>query len=286
MDKNHSDEGANGHLKPASSAGKGKGKGKDSSLSGRILDSTRLAMHSIGSTQSINTVAAEGKGSASVMSSNNSLHAEQQRSTGTSSSHRNSQLATQESIKDSSQSSRDTTEAFNSFLSSSHQQPAESNAHLSHSAFEAQQGIDGNDVVNLLSVPDEELELESVSETLSEDEVARLRHAFFAKNYAAAEWDALLNFVPGFISKPEESRERSEYLGTSDPLAARDTWFRQWEDVLSSYTDEVWGDLTPLVAAARAEISGVQDPVIGSTEAGTKALNRLRQILAHVRGSE
>ena len=63
--------------------------------------------------------------------------------------------------------------------------------------------------------------------------------------------------------------------------AAVDTWREQWQDVLTRYTDEVWGGLLPLVKEARKEIEGLQsgdEPTVQP-----KALRRLGAVLGHLR---
>jgi hypothetical protein len=63
--------------------------------------------------------------------------------------------------------------------------------------------------------------------------------------------------------------------------ASIEAWQEQWQDVLTRYTDEVWGGLLPLVKEARKEVEGLQ-----SGESPTmqpKALRRLGAILGHLR---
>ncbi|MBP0718385.1 hypothetical protein J8I33_34355, partial [Burkholderia sp. AcTa6-5] len=66
----------------------------------------------------------------------------------------------------------------------------------------------------------------------------------------------------------------------------RQVWLQQWGGVLEAYTDEVWGDLDALVAKAKSEVDELTaNPDASSAgNAELKALGRLRQILAHVRG--
>jgi hypothetical protein len=63
-------------------------------------------------------------------------------------------------------------------------------------------------------------------------------------------------------------------------LAAREAWREQWGDVLTRYTDEVWGGLLPLVKEARREVEELQssEPAAGQT----KAIRRLGAILGHL----
>lgn len=66
-----------------------------------------------------------------------------------------------------------------------------------------------------------------------------------------------------------------------EPSAARHAWTEQWGNVLTRYTDEVWGDLLPLVKEARREVEDIEnDP---TTTEQPKALRRLGAILGHLR---
>ncbi|KAM3548224.1 hypothetical protein ARSEF4850_009536 [Beauveria asiatica] len=143
---------------------------------------------------------------------------------------------------------------------------------------------DGADVVKLLSMPEEEPEYMEFDELLSDQEAARLREAFFASSASRLALDRLLSFSPGFVLDANLSCEAKLHTGIEDTGAARDIWLQQWHDVLSSYTDEVWGDLRSLVEGAKREIETARSQAdIQGPE--SKALGRLRQILAHIRGS-
>ncbi|KAF2459883.1 hypothetical protein BDY21DRAFT_336744 [Lineolata rhizophorae] len=57
------------------------------------------------------------------------------------------------------------------------------------------------------------------------------------------------------------------------------SWISDWEDVLCRYTDEVWGDMLPVVKQAREQLEKVKnDPA----RVDTSAVARLRMILGHV----
>jgi hypothetical protein len=58
-------------------------------------------------------------------------------------------------------------------------------------------------------------------------------------------------------------------------------WREQWQDVLSRYTDEVWGGLLPLVKEARKEVEDLRSHESSTTQ--PKALRRLGAILGHIR---
>ena len=144
---------------------------------------------------------------------------------------------------------------------------------------------DGSEVVNLLNTES----LEDIDDELNmtSEEISALQTALFGeKSPARTAWDDALNFVPSFISSPsssEDYQKLAEHLGVSDVADARSIWLRQWEGVLSSYTPEVWGDLSPLVTAARQELQTVSTSP-EETKHGLDAVRRLRQILAHIRG--
>ncbi|KAI5864990.1 hypothetical protein GGS23DRAFT_557122 [Durotheca rogersii] len=95
-------------------------------------------------------------------------------------------------------------------------------------------------------------------------------------------WGGRLNFFPDFGPDSNSIQQYAELLGTPNLDEARSIWVSQWEHVLSSYTDEVWGDFIPLVSAAREELRSLSESPGGTSQTGLKALHRLRQILAHV----
>lgn len=160
-----------------------------------------------------------------------------------------------------------------------------------------QERADGDAVVGLLSGPSDELDAvllgaqdpEAQDDFLTPEAADQLREALFPPNTVSSgpRWEDLLNFNPDFLTRgdAEADFERQLHMGTPDATEARYKWLNQWSDVLSSYTDQVWGDLEPLIAEAKKEV----EEIAGSREGGTaapetKALERLRQILAHVRG--
>ncbi|KAL1901515.1 hypothetical protein Sste5346_001922 [Sporothrix stenoceras] len=183
------------------------------------------------------------------------------------------------------------------------------------SAVAEQERIDGLDVVNLLAVdgpPEEEPDYGDIE--LAEDEITALRLALFGdrnseEKYSAAtatttnlDWDTALNFIPDFV-RPNPGGGYEEGLGgvvksgkTQAALGLAHTpestrqWLDQWHSVLTRYDDEVWGGLSPLVARAREEVDQLQQSEElpqqqppDQSPASTKALNRLRQILGHLR---
>ena len=167
-------------------------------------------------------------------------------------------------------------------------------------AFSEARAADGAAVVDLLSQPDGyEAEAEAAAALplayeMSTAEMESLRVAIFESGASSrpVPWDNLLNFTPSYVRNPDHgpqaAGEAELHLGTSDPQATQASWVREWSQVLSSYTDEVWGDLSPLAAEARRE---VDDLLITSSLSRDeppqppKALSRLRMILAHVQKS-
>jgi len=71
------------------------------------------------------------------------------------------------------------------------------------------------------------------------------------------------------------------YSQNGQPVPSTQVWRAQWASVLTRYTDEVWGNLLPLVVDARAEVKAAVESE-GSEE--PVALRRLRAVLGHLRG--
>ncbi|EGY18513.1 uncharacterized protein VDAG_08847 [Verticillium dahliae VdLs.17] len=162
------------------------------------------------------------------------------------------------------------------------------------SEWEVQASRDGIEAVQLLSDPETQdiITRDSLESTpvLSPHEIATLRLALFGENQSQTVertgqgWDELLNFQPDFLIAGDRDASY-QHLGIRDPQRATRTWLADWRHVLSSYTDEVWGDLGPLAEAARNELNDTGDQISDSPPTDMRALGRLRQILAHVRDS-
>ncbi|KAI2463667.1 hypothetical protein F4781DRAFT_415914 [Annulohypoxylon bovei var. microspora] len=147
---------------------------------------------------------------------------------------------------------------------------------------------DGMDVVNLLDSQYDEVDETDIP--LTDDEQVALRYHLFEDDGNSTDssslrkgWEDVLNFFPDFKWNSNGPQELADLLGTSDLDEARRVWINQWQCVLSSYTDEVWGDLSPLVNVAREELSSLTEP-LEALPSKPKALRRLQQILTHVRG--
>lgn len=156
-----------------------------------------------------------------------------------------------------------------------------------------QQERDGLGVVHLLSRGEEGVPNYEGETVVSEKELRSLRQALFGGGFpaqlSANDWDNALNFVPGFLRDsgagsqgPDASADRYLHLRVTDPAEAGSLWLEQWNRVLTSYTDEVWGDLGDIVKRAQTEIEQVrQGNYFQPTTA--PAVQELRSILTHVR---
>ncbi|KAG6315196.1 hypothetical protein E4U22_008065 [Claviceps purpurea] len=148
-----------------------------------------------------------------------------------------------------------------------------------------QRSLDGIDVVELLSRPERcEPPPRLEYDELTSVEAARLHEALFGSEIPRPVWDQLLDFDADFCVRPETSSEECKaHMGTPNVKEARSIWLQQWSDVLSSYTNEVWGDLGSLAKDAEREIENSEQDNVASN-AGLIALERLRLVLAHMRG--
>lgn len=143
---------------------------------------------------------------------------------------------------------------------------------IPHGSLQRQEAMDGAGVLELLDKPHEldgalgAWTAEEVEEQLTPEERERLRKALFTNDRAAPSWDKLLE--------------------PSEPPAGEGSimFDQEWKDVFATYTDDVWGDLGPLAAAARAEVIGEPDEPRPVPAKDPQALARLRLVLAHLRG--
>ncbi|KAK4239453.1 hypothetical protein C8A03DRAFT_14156 [Achaetomium macrosporum] len=164
-----------------------------------------------------------------------------------------------------------------------------------HSVAE-QQAKDGADVVALLS-SDGGLEqvFDNANEPTSQGDLVKLRKALFGQETDQRDsliaWDNLLNFIPEYLQPQTAPRVTSAdslsmHLGTTDTNEAWHVWVSQWSRVLTSYQDEVWGDLGVLIDEARAEVRRIEEAKPGENLPEPKALLRLRAILGHLRSAQ
>lgn len=162
-----------------------------------------------------------------------------------------------------------------------------------HSVAE-QESKDGADVVALLSGDDDlEQVFDHVGETTGHGDLSCLRKALFGDgsdgSTPSIAWDDVLNFIPEYLqanTAPGVSPgvDLPMHLGTPDAGEAWHVWIGQWSRVLTSYQDEVWGDLSALVEEARTEVRRIEKAKPGEQPPEPKALLRLRGILGHLRG--
>jgi hypothetical protein len=170
-----------------------------------------------------------------------------------------------------------------------------------------QQLHDGDAVLSILSDPsatmdeleDLQVEEEAFNWNLTDPQISQLRvivDELFppADPHISMSAEHPLNLVPSMASTSDTSHplplidtnleESYLYFGRDIPQgAAREMWMDQWEGVLTRYTDEVWGNLLPLVTEAREEINAMKENPSGSTLEQSKALRRLRMVFNHVR---
>lgn len=151
-----------------------------------------------------------------------------------------------------------------------------------------QESRDGEAVVSLLMDPNEHLPDLLEDGVLSPEERDSLRKALFGQSPGlkgqSVDWNHVLNFVPDYLRVEEPSAESYMDTGLSDPAEAWRGWVAQWEDVLTRYHDEVWGDLGSLVKEARQEVEHLAKVQPDGPPPETPALRRLRAILGHLRG--
>jgi hypothetical protein len=177
---------------------------------------------------------------------------------------------------------------------------------IQYNTVDEQQQHDGDAVLSILSYPSaitDELEALSMEEEnfnwdLTDQQISRLR-ALMDENFPPPNQhismpvEHPLNLVPNIVSTPTSEpvpyidatlEERSMYFGPEVPRnTARQMWMEQWEGVLTRYTDEVWGNLLPLVMQARRDIKAIKVDCPGTSIEQSKALRRLRMVLSHVR---
>lgn len=156
-----------------------------------------------------------------------------------------------------------------------------------------QQERDGIEVVRLLSQTDEEMPEYEGQLNLSDADFKNLSQALFGDGspaqMSASDWNNMLNFIPDFLRGHGDTHgtlgaSESSYmnLGTMDPAEAGQLWLDEWNRVLTSYNEEVWGDLGDLVQQARTDVQKIRDSQDGETQDLT-ALRRLRTVLTRVR---
>ncbi|KAF5632201.1 hypothetical protein F52700_6507 [Fusarium sp. NRRL 52700] len=292
----------------ASAKSKGKAAENDSgdsdSLTSRLQASGRLALHAFKTGPDISGQRPDEKAS----SSGSSITGRNSSSTGEAPSHRLRSTAPSESLRSQTNVvSGASAQAFDAFFSAGSKLEVEDasqygrfpdqSQHISStpSAVLEQEKMDGAAVVGLLDDSSGALDgvllgahdPDAEEEGLTSEAAAKLREALFTADsaFSGFRWDDLLNFNPEFLDQagPEADFERQLHFGTTSADEVRNSYLDQWDKVLNGYTEYVWGDLEPLIAEARREVVEVKNQGLDAVPQ-TKALDRLRQILGHVRG--
>ncbi|KAF4968209.1 hypothetical protein FZEAL_10418 [Fusarium zealandicum] len=278
------------------------------SIVDRFQASGKLALNAFGTGPGLTGQQSAGKGSSGASSIGRVSSG-----AGEASSHRLRSAAPGESLRSQANlESGASAQAFNDFVGADSTLQVEDSSYYPHyqhqqgqnqtsskgAAVAQQEELDGAAVVSLLDGPSHELDAvlvgaedpEAEDDGLTPEAAAKLREALFPAISATSgpRWDDLLNLNPDFLTQPGAGAEMEMQLhfGTVDAAQARSSWLQQWGNVLTGYTDHVWGDLEPLAAEARREVEQLKtrDPEVPGPPPETKALDRLRQILAHVRG--
>lgn len=149
------------------------------------------------------------------------------------------------------------------------------------------EATDGHAVLHLLDEPPSEAGVLGVfaptdtEALITPEEAQRLRDALFKQSQESAPWATLLKPSRDLLPRLDDGHTSYTLTGTSDTESAQQQWLEQWRNVLSSYNEEVWGDLGPLAAEAKVELSR---EAAATDSTGHQALDRLRLILAHLRG--
>ena len=146
----------------------------------------------------------------------------------------------------------------------------------------AQENFDGAEVVALLSDPsfcvdnvpldcDSSAEVRSLRQPRSLGRPEEVLHPDVVDND--------LRLIPKSRSTPAAFEKMAALMPHIDEYS-QDIDLRPWLDILSSYHDEVWGDMLPLVQEARRELKPTITAVQDSIE--RPALRRLQMLLGHL----
>jgi hypothetical protein len=178
-------------------------------------------------------------------------------------------------------------------------------ARSTYLSVEEQATHDGEEVLAILSDPGSRIDEPDVTEAvdmvnwnLTEQQLTNIRAIMnelfpLAEQHAALQPDHPLNLVPPLISThtsisptADVEKDLSLHFG---PGVTREqglqTWMEQWDQVLTRYTDEVWGDLGPLIIDAHKELENLRKDPAASPGEVPPALRRLQQVLNHIRGT-
>ncbi|ATY61997.1 hypothetical protein A9K55_008221 [Cordyceps militaris] len=261
----------------------GKGKDREVALSDRLRASGRMALNAAATGQPSLSPTGSSSGKAS---SGNQNESSIPGSVLAEASHHHAAPGLGDSVRNHPQGLGQASTQYDEFVNTAPQMQdsfhstLQSDESMQSASFREQTAADGADVAQLLAMPEEEPRYLEFDNLLSEHEAARLREALFANSPSQPVWNHLLNFNPEFVLNPRNSHQARSHTGTEDTMVAQEIWLQQWQEVLSSYTDAVWGDLGSLAEEARHEIEALKSHA-DTRSPESKALGRLRQILAH-----
>lgn len=296
MDRDSKEDGRiNSNEQPGE--GSSKGKDKQRSLTTRIWDSTTMAAETmttptIQNLQSISSSSAT-KGQSSSAGGSRSIGGPSDTEALDILSRRNISTPAQapgSSFRSVPQEHHSASHAFDDFTTGDRVQSLSGDNWLSIDVQRAELA-DGSAVADLLSQPGLEDAMmptkEELNDDMSPETAASLRQALFGteSSVQSSLWDSVLNFKPKFVTNSDAyATDAQMHLG---PVAKHDVasiWYQQWDQVLSNYNNEVWGDLAPLVSEAREEVKVLVADGKERQPGQADALGRLRMVLAHLRG--
>jgi hypothetical protein len=273
----------------ADKSDKGKHK-EESTLSERMQRSTNMMLSSLGSSNG-DISSAMGDSKVSHMAADNRNRIE--RALGEASTAKSQNRPADTSIRTSGIETQ-TEAAFSEFQQQTGLRAIDGDGpHLTGatgSALREQEALDGDAVLQILADTSVEhghlssFSPEEVDDMFTPDEQARLQKALFDVPRRGVPWATLLDPAHDLLPDLEDAQVTEMLFGTTDSESSRQQWLDQWRDVLSSYTDEVWGDLGSLAGDAKAEVSRLLEDQGDQPNKHHQALDRLRLVLAHLRG--
>ncbi|TID17407.1 zinc finger c2h2-type protein [Venturia nashicola] len=101
-------------------------------------------------------------------------------------------------------------------------------------------------------------------------------HPLNLRPLSNAEKESLPLDIEDYSQRHSITPERHTVMPTEEE---QEGWLADWEDVLSGYSDQVWGDMLPTVKAAKRELEEVRN---GTAPLDPKSIARLKMILGHV----
>lgn len=101
-------------------------------------------------------------------------------------------------------------------------------------------------------------------------------HPLNLRPLSDAEKESLPQDIQNYLEVRSAAMESLARIPTGEE---RDDWLADWEDVLSDYSNQVWGDMLPIVKAAKSELEEVRN---GAVSLDPKTIARLKMILGHI----